>query len=113
MKKTILYRILVIFILILMIGIGKAYGTIGTNINKRILRTVGLADGMSKEQKEQTVNDILKMLQDEFEYDGETVNEEMKMLTQISIEKKSQTILSHLPGLEDKFTYTIRIRNRR
>lgn len=102
MKKN-ACRILVILIVIVIIGVTKTYAAIGKNLDKRILREVGLADGMETEEEEEMVANILKILQDDFQYKGETVNKEMKMLTQFSIEEAN----------EEENKYTIRIRSRR
>ena len=55
---------------------------------------------------------ILANLKKDFGYTGETVNEEMKMKTTISITKKSKTFLSNLPFVDNTYKYTIRIRKR-
>ena len=60
MKKN-ACRILVILIVIVIIGVTKTYAAIGKNLDKRILREVGQADGMETEEEEEKVANILKI----------------------------------------------------
>ena len=44
---------------------------------------------MEKEEKQQMVDEFLEKLRQDFQYEGDTINYEMRMLTQISIVKKT------------------------
>ncbi len=113
MGKKSIVKILIILIFFLTITTGKTYGTVGTGINKSLTKWTSLSVGMEKEEKQQMVDEFLEKLRQDFQYEGDTINYEMRMLTQISIVKKTQTLISQLPWLEDEYTYTVRIRNRK
>lgn len=106
-------RILIIVIIILMIGVGKSYGVVSKDINKQITNwSSGGFTGWTEELTKEAKDDILANLQKDFNYKGNTINKEMKMMTKISVEEKKQTFLSMLPWVENEYTYTIRIRYR-
>ena len=113
MKEKNICVILILFIIIFIIGVRENYGVISKNIDKKITNwTSGGYTGWTEELTQEAKEKILSNLKKDFNYKGSTINNEMRMLTKISIEEKKQTIISHLPWVENEYTYTIRIRNR-
>lgn len=111
MKK--IYKILLIFMVIFIIGNSKSYASIGKNLDKKITNwTSGGFTGWTEELTNEAIADVLANLKNDFQYQGDRVNNEMRMLTKVSVEDKKQTIISHLPWLENKYKYTLRIRHR-
>ena len=108
LKKLI--RIFCILIILMVAAGGNTYATIGTGIDKKITNWYsGSSDGLSDEQKKELYQEILKNLKDDFEYTGDTVNNEMKVHTTISVVSKKK--ISDKSS-NDKYKYTIRIRKR-
>lgn len=110
-KKLYKIFILSIFIFIIMCN-GKSIAVESKNINKPITNwTSGRFNGWTDELKKEEYEKILTNLKNDFGYEGNTINEEMKMKTTISITKKSKVWYTELPLVDDKYKYAIRIRN--
>lgn len=107
MKKN-LCKILVIIIVALMLFTEKSYGAIGKDINERITNWVsGGYTGWTDELKQEEYKKILANLKNDFQYQGTSINNEMKMKTTISIEDRYKGGL-----FWQEIRYKIRIRNR-
>lgn len=112
MNKKI-FKIFILSILLIMISNIKSFGVVSKDINKQITNwTSGGFTGWTDDLKKQEFQKILNNLKNDFQYTGKTINNEMKMKTTISIVDKSKVWYSNLPFVEDKYEYTIRIRNR-
>ena len=124
MSKKI-FKIFILSILLIMISNIKSFGVVSKDINKQITNWTsggftGWTDDLKKQEfqkilnnlKKQEFQKILNNLKNDFQYTGKTINNEMKMKTTISIVDKSKVWYSNLPFVEDKYEYTIRIRNR-
>lgn len=112
MSKKI-YKIFILSVLLIIMFNIKSYAVVSKNINKQITNwTSGGYSGWTDELKKQEYEKILKYLKNDFQYTENKVNNEMKMKTTISIEKKSKKLSSYLPWKDTVYEYTIRIRNR-
>ena len=109
MLKKLIRTFCIIIILIVSV-VGNTYATIGTDIGQKITNwSSGSSDGLSDEQKKEIYQEILKKLKNDFQYTGNTVNNEMKVHTTISVVSKNKI---WNPFSSDKYKYTIRIRKR-
>lgn len=105
LKKII--KIFIILIITLLSLNAKTYAVVGEDINKKITNwSSGAITGVTDEAKKEIYQKILNNLRDTFQYDGSTINKEMKVNTTISVIDKKKTLLG------DGYKYTIRIRNR-
>lgn len=113
MSKKI-YRIFILSILIfIFICNNKVFGVESKDVDEQITNwSSGGMTGWTDELKKEQYKKILANLKKDFGYTGETINEEMKMKTTISITKKSKTFLSNLPFVDNTYKYTIRVRKR-
>lgn len=106
-----LIKIFCILMILIVSLIGNTYATIGTDIDKKITNwSSGSSDGLSDEQKKEIYQEILNKLRNDFQYTGDTVNNEMKVHTTISVVSKKKI---WNPFSSDKYKYTIRIRKRK
>ena len=113
MSKRI-YKIFILSVLLIMLFNIKSFAVVGKDINKQITNwTSGGYTGWTDDLKKQEYDKILSYLKNDFQYTGDTVTNEMKMKTTISIEKKSRKVFSYLPWNDEVYEYTIRIRNRK
>ncbi len=108
LSRILLLTIAIIFI----VNIKSTYSVESKDIDRQIANwTAGGTSGFTKEQNLEQHKQILLNLQNDFQYKGTTINNEMKMKTTISIiEKYDKQILLGLLGTEKR--YKIRIRNR-
>ena len=112
MSKKI-YKIIFLSILLIVIFNVKSFAVVRKDVNKKITNwTSGGFTGWTDDLKKQEYEKIYSNLKKDFQYRGDSVNNEMKMKTFISIEKKSKKLFSQLPWNETEYEYTIRIRNR-
>lgn len=108
-KKN-LYRIIIFLVVIFAIGTGKSYGV---SVNKEIGKWYAgeyTNSGKNTIGNEEDKEKILSKIND-IGYDGNSINNEMKLETKITVVKKKKTnSWSSLFGEEPKYEYEIRIR---
>mgnify|MGYP000020687874 FL=1 len=108
------YKIFILSVLLIVMFNIKSFAVVGKDINKQITNwTSGGYTGWTDDLKKQEYDKILSYLKNDFQYTGDTVTNEMKMKTTISIEKKSRKFFSYLPWNDAAYEYTIRVRNRK
>lgn len=109
MKKKV-FGIWIMIIIILFLEAREIYGTIGKDINEKITNWYsGGYTGWTEEMKEEQAEKILANLKKDFQYKGNSIDNEMKMKTSVSIEDKYK---GGFLWLETKYKIRVRYRNR-